>query len=110
MKIGIDFGTTRIVVAASDRGNFPLVNFETPEGEVRDWFPPTVAVQGTKRLYGWEAAAKQNDPDWMVLRSLKRLLRNAGPRTQVEMAGESVPLRLLLEETMVALRSHLRYH
>ena len=46
MKIGIDFGTTRIVVAASDRGNFPIVNFETPEGEVRDWFPPAVAVQG----------------------------------------------------------------
>jgi len=27
MKLGIDFGTTRIVVAASDRGNFPVVNF-----------------------------------------------------------------------------------
>ena len=24
MKIGIDFGTTRIVVAAADRGNYPV--------------------------------------------------------------------------------------
>src|SRR5271154_6256471 len=110
MKIGIDFGTTRIVVAASDRGNFPLVNFETPEGEVRDWFPPTVAARGDTRLYGWEATAKQNDPEWTVLRSLKRLLRNAGLRTQIEISGASVPLRLLLEETMVALRTHLRNH
>src|SRR5271165_7317151 len=98
MKIGIDFGTTRVVVAASDRGNFPLVNFETPEGEVRDWFPPTVAVRGDTRLYGWEAAAKQNDPGWAVLRSLKRLLRNAGPHTELEIGEQKFPLRLLLDE------------
>ena len=29
MKLGIDFGTTRIVVAAVDRGNYPLIPFET---------------------------------------------------------------------------------
>ena len=47
MRIGIDFGTTRIVVAAVDRGNFPLVNFETPDGQLRDWFPPVAALRGT---------------------------------------------------------------
>src|SRR5271170_7945570 len=108
MKIGIDFGTTRIVVAASDRGNFPIVNFETPEGEVRDWFPPAVAVQGNIRVYGWEAIARQNDPDWSVVRSLKRLLRGAGPHSLIEIAGQRLPLSLLLEETMVALHTELR--
>ena len=55
MRIGIDFGTTRVVVAAADRGNYPLVNFEAPDGRVRDWFPSLLAVSGDKRVYGWEA-------------------------------------------------------
>ena len=35
MRIGFDFGTTRIVVAAVDRGNYPLVNFEAPGARAR---------------------------------------------------------------------------
>src|SRR5208282_5491391 len=108
MKIGIDFGTTRIVVAASDRGNFPIVNFETPEGEVRDWFPPTVAVHGSTRLYGWEAVARQNDPGWSVVRSLKRLLRGAGPYALIEIGGQQLRVTQLLEETMATLYRELR--
>jgi molecular chaperone DnaK (HSP70) len=108
MKIGIDFGTTRIVVAASDRGNFPIVNFETPEGEVRDWFPPAVAVQGSARVYGWEAVARQNDPAWSVVRSLKRSLRGAGPHSLIEIGGEHLAVKQLLEETMAALHESLR--
>jgi molecular chaperone DnaK (HSP70) len=103
MKLGIDFGTTRIVVAASDRGNYPLVSFETPEGEVRDWFPPAVAVKGNTRLYGWQAVTKQDDPEWAVVRSLKRSLRGAGPHSAVEIGGQSLPLPLLLTETLSAL-------
>src|SRR5277367_339872 len=108
MKIGIDFGTTRIVVAASDRGNFPIVNFETPEGEVREWFPPAVAVRGSTRVYGWEAVARQNDSAWSVVRSLKRSLRGAGPHTLIKIGGEHLPVKLLLEETMAALHESLR--
>jgi len=44
MKLGIDFGTTRIIVAVVDRGNYPLVPFETPEGTY-DWFPSLAAVR-----------------------------------------------------------------
>ena len=54
MKLGIDFGTTRIVVAAADRGNYPLVPFETADGAF-EWFPPLVAFKGGQRLYGWDA-------------------------------------------------------
>ena len=78
MRIGIDFGTTRVVVASVDRGNFPLVNFEKPDGQACDWFPPVIAVKGNTRLYGWQAIAAQEDDSWTILRSLKRCLRSAG--------------------------------
>ncbi|HEY1502281.1 MAG TPA: Hsp70 family protein [Acidobacteriaceae bacterium] len=110
MRIGIDFGTTRVVVAAADRGNFPLVNFETPDGQAIDWFPPIVAVKGDKRLYGWQAAVALEDDSWTVLRSLKRCLRNAGPQTELRAAGQTLPLRLLLSEMMAALRTQLLEH
>ena len=43
MKLGIDFGTTRIVAAAVDRGNYPVIAFEDAEGAAREWFPPVIA-------------------------------------------------------------------
>jgi molecular chaperone DnaK (HSP70) len=52
MRLGIDFGTTRIAVAFVDGGNYPVVAFERPDGVVRDWFPPLIAIQGSRRLYG----------------------------------------------------------
>jgi molecular chaperone DnaK (HSP70) len=112
MKIGIDFGTTRVVAAVVDRGNFPLVSFEAPDGQVHDWFPPVAAVSGSARLYGWEAIATQEDESqggrkWTVLRSLKRHLRSANPHTQVQVAGQTLPLRLLMTEMMAALRTQL---
>jgi molecular chaperone DnaK (HSP70) len=110
MRIGIDFGTTRVVVAAVDRGNFPLVNFETPDGEPQDWFPPIVAVRGEARLYGWEAVAAEADPSWTVLRSLKRWLRSADPHTTVEAAGQQLPLRQLMAEMMSALLVKIERH
>ncbi|MGA7859405.1 MAG: Hsp70 family protein [Terracidiphilus sp.] len=110
MRIGIDFGTTRVVVAAVDRGNFPLVYFETAEGQMRDWFPPVAAVNGSTRLYGWEAVAMQNKKGWTILRSVKRWLRTAGPRTELQVGGQALPLRLLLAEMMAALRTQLLEH
>jgi len=110
MKLGIDFGTTRVVVALADRGNFPLVNFEAADGQVHDWFPPVVAINGTERLYGWEAVAVQEDERWTFVRSLKRALRSANPHTQVAVAGQRLGLRLLMAEMMTALRAQLVEH
>lgn len=110
MRLGIDFGTTRIVVAAADRGNFPLVHFETPDGQACDWYPPVVAVRGDERLYGWQALAVQDEEGWTILRSLKRALRNAGPQTELRIGGRSLPLRRLLSEMMSALRTQLLEH
>jgi molecular chaperone DnaK (HSP70) len=95
------------VVAAADRGNYPLVNFEAPDGRVRDWFPSLLAVSADKRAYGWEALEHQGKPGWTVLRSLKRWLKNAGPSSTLDIAGQRLNLSLLMTEMMMALRHEL---
>jgi len=87
MKLGVDFGTTRIVAAAADRGNYPLVGFESPDGQTREWYPPLVAIRDRERRFGWSAWAVQGHRDWTVLRSFKRLLKSAGPTARLEVAG-----------------------
>jgi len=52
MKLGIDFGTNRTVIAAADRGNYPLVAFEALDGTTPDWVPSLAAVRGPERRYG----------------------------------------------------------
>jgi molecular chaperone DnaK (HSP70) len=103
MKLGIDFGTTRVVVAAADRGNYPLVSFETADGTF-EWFPPLVAFKGSERRYGWDAWHAQSDRGWIVIRSLKRLLEHAGPGTSLATPDGPV----LLEELMAGLAGELR--
>lgn len=107
MRIGIDFGTTRIIVARADRGNYPLVSFEAPDGRARDWFPSLLAISGDKRAYGWEALEQQGKPGWTIVRSLKRWLKRAGPCSTFEIAGQQFNLSLLMTEMMVALRREL---
>src|SRR5579864_9779603 len=110
MKLGIDFGTTRIIVAVVDRGNYPLVPFETPEGTY-DWFPSLAAVRresgGVELRFGWDAWAVQTDPDWTVLRSLKRHLEDAGPQTRLAVDGVEIPLTELLGGLTAALYHEL---
>jgi molecular chaperone DnaK (HSP70) len=110
MRLGIDFGTTRIIVAFVDRGNYPVVSFDAPDGTAREWFPPLVAVKDQQRLYGWEAWAAQEEPGWTVVRSLKRALEGAGPETLVQIATETVPMLQLLRELFSALRVNLLEH
>jgi molecular chaperone DnaK (HSP70) len=107
VKIGIDFGTTRIVVSAADRGNYPLVNFEAPDGRVRDWFPSLLAVSADKRVYGWEALEQQGKPGWTVARSVKRRLKTAGPCSEVVMGGRRLNVGQVVTELMTALRREL---
>src|SRR3984957_12460643 len=106
MKLGIDFGTTRIVVAVVDRGNYPLVPFETADG-VFEWFPPLVAIHGDQRKFGWEAYAMQGEPDWTIVRSLKRYLEDAGPHSQLDLGEALVPLSDLMSGLIGALRRAL---
>ena len=107
MRFGVDFGTTRIVVSVADRGNYPLVGFEEPEGLVREWYPPLVAFRGAERLFGWDTWRVQSDPDWTVVRSFKRMLKHAGPNTTIEFGGGRASLRDVLVELVTALRDEL---
>jgi molecular chaperone DnaK (HSP70) len=108
LKLGIDFGTTRIVAAAADRGNYPLVAFESSEGETREWFPPLVAIRHNERRYGWSAWNVRADPDWTVIRSLKRLLKDAGPTTRLDLAGCKQTVIELVSDLLSAFRQQLR--
>ena len=107
MKLGVDFGTTRIVVAFVDRGNYPVVTFDAQEGDAFEWFPPLVAVQGEQRLYGWDAWAVQDQAGWTIARSLKRSVETAGPNTPVQICEQKIPMTDLLRELAQALRSSL---
>ncbi len=108
MRLGIDFGTTRIVAAAADRGNYPLVGFESPDGQTREWFPPLVAIRRGECRFGWNACAVQGDREWTVLRSLKRLLKDAGPTTRVQLAGCAMTVMELATDLLSAFRQQLR--
>lgn len=104
MKIGIDFGTTRIAVARADRGNFPVVMFEGPDGEAHDHIPSLIAANESEVRYGWDAAAAAETPGWNVTRSLKRLLDSAGPATRIDLGPQQRPLL----EVVTGLASHVR--
>ena len=114
MKLGVDFGTNRIVVAAADRGNYPLVSFEAPDGASPDWFPSLIAIRGDERLYGWDAYDRQSDEAWTVIRSIKRLLEDAGPQTFLDLGDQKLKLTGLLDGltssllTTLQQRSNLR--
>ncbi len=108
MKLGIDFGTTRIVVAAADRGNYPVLSFDDAEGQPREWIPALAAVRGAEMRFGWAAAAVAADPSWTLLRSLKRLLESAGPATRVAVGATDYLLLDLLTGLAMAIRSGLR--
>ena len=107
MRLGIDFGTTRTVVAAVDRGNYPLLTFEDADGAAVEWFPSLVAVRGDERRYGWQAWASQQEPGWTIIRSLKRVLQDSGPNTVLHLADQQVPLIQVLREMASALRESL---
>ncbi len=106
MKFGIDFGTTRIVVAAADRGNYPLVPFETLDSTF-EWFPPLVALREGQRRYGWDAWHRQAEPGWTVIRSVKRYLEDAGPETLLDAGGVTVALADLMQGLLSELRRQL---
>jgi molecular chaperone DnaK (HSP70) len=95
MLLGIDFGTTRTVVASVDRGNYPIVNFELENGDTRDWYPSLIAARGQELLFGFDAALKTGEPGWQILRSFKTQLSSVGPDEEVDL-GEIQPTGLEL--------------
>jgi molecular chaperone DnaK (HSP70) len=80
LRLGIDFGTTRTVVASGDRGNYPLVSFLDAACDAHEWFPSVAAERAGEWLFGFDAQrVASNDPSWTLHRSFKRLLAEAAP-------------------------------
>lgn len=107
MRIGIDFGTTRIVAAAEDRGNFPVALFESPESTLHEYIPSLAAARGGARFYGWQAWGAQGTPGVTVLRSVKRMLSSSGQATLARAGTQSIPVSMLLEEMLSSVRQEL---
>ena len=78
MRLGIDFGTTRTVIAAVDQGRYPVAQFETAQG-YSDFVPGLAANSSGKLELGWEAAARFNQNPDGALRSIKRAVSRVSP-------------------------------
>lgn len=109
MLLGIDFGTTRTVVAAADRGNYPVVSFQDENDNPQEWFPSLIAFerQGSKRAFGFEARARKYDPNWSVIRSIKRQLATLGPESPVDLGLYDLNARELITEFLSKLHRDL---
>src|ERR1700758_1662661 len=105
MRVGIDFGTTHTVVAVVDRGNYPVVSFDGVDAG-----PSLIAANASGQLlFGSDAAAVRREPGWSVLRSIKRLLNEAGPQSEVTLAGRDYRLGDLLAGFLAQLKSDLAH-
>ncbi len=93
MRLGIDFGTTRTVVASQDGGNYPVYSFSW-KGELKEYIPSLVAVKEETIHFGWDAVDLLDEPDVYLLRSLKRLAGHLQPEDVLDL-GPGVSITLL---------------
>jgi molecular chaperone DnaK (HSP70) len=107
MRLGIDFGTTRTRVAAVLKGNYPLIDFQTESGDIQDWYPSLIAVQGERLAFGLDALVTQYDSDWELYRSLKRLLALGSPQSVLRVGQVELPLMDWLTQFLTTLREDL---
>ncbi len=108
MRLGIDFGTTRTVVACADRGNYPVVSFFDDAGDAHDFYPSVVAERGGELAFGWDALAKTGDPSWTLVRSFKRFLGvSETVAASVRIGGTTLPIGQLLARFLLALKAAL---
>jgi len=102
--LGIDFGTTRTVVAAHIDGNFPVCTFNW-KGEFKEYIPSLVSVSRGRIAYGWQAAELLHRPDVRVLRSIKRLAGGMRPEEPVDFGSEGA---FPLIDLLTGFLSHVR--
>jgi molecular chaperone DnaK (HSP70) len=104
IKVGVDFGTTRTVVAACDRGNYPVVSFVGGNGEALEHYPSILAAKGREIRAGLDALEVASDPAWQVVRSFKRAFSLSGS-SEIEL-GEG---RYTLFDALTLFLSALRH-
>jgi molecular chaperone DnaK (HSP70) len=106
MRLGIDLGTTRTVVAVHDRGNFPIVGFLRPDGDLIEHYPTVTAEVGGALVHGLdaEAAEREGAPS---LRSWKRLLGQTRQDEDIAIGAVRVKPVELVTGFLMALRQDL---
>lgn len=109
MQLGVDFGTTRTIVAYVDRGNYPVVSFVDRNGDTQDHFPAVVALEEDRLRFGFAAlqAAERGAP---TMRSFKRALARPDVHADspITVGGRSFPLMVILTGYLAALVETLR--
>lgn len=108
MRLGIDFGTTRSVVAVVDRGNYPVVSFRMDDGELLEWFPSLVAQRKGVWKYGLDALAVVDKPGWALACCFKRALGDLHPDDPVEVGDATQTALDLTTNYLAALLTALR--
>ena len=109
MRLGIDFGTTHTVVAACDRGNYPVVGFTDADGEWSNTYPSIVAERRGVLRFGPLAAEVAGDPEWTSVRSFKRWLSRPGvrPDSLVKIGSTELDLLTLVSRFLAQLKADL---
>jgi molecular chaperone DnaK (HSP70) len=106
VRLGIDLGTTRTVVAAVDRGNYPVLGFVTPEGDLVDHYPTVTAEVGGELVHGFRAVtAARGGAPW--LGSWKRLFSDHGAQEVVTIGSARVTLCDLATSFLASLREDI---
>jgi molecular chaperone DnaK (HSP70) len=109
VQLGIDFGTTKTVVAVCDRGNYPVLHFQADGGDTLDGIPSIVAEKDGVLRYGLDALI--DEPGWTVVRSFKRALGEpGGPERTIRVGSVDVPMFELLVGFASALRRAILEH
>jgi molecular chaperone DnaK (HSP70) len=110
MKLGIDFGTTRTVVAAVDDARHPVAAFDEG-GEFREHVPGIAALRDGELLVGWAAARALAEGTYdHAVRSIKREIQTRMPDDEVLPGISALELvtRFLTElRIAIATRSNL---
>jgi molecular chaperone DnaK (HSP70) len=110
VRLGIDFGTTRTVVACCDRGNYPVLSFFDDAGDTVDFFPTVVAEHRGELTFGLDAVHLAQEHGWTLARSFKRLL--ARPRAadaMVQVGSLEIGVVDLIARFLAALRDAILY-
>lgn len=106
MHLGVDFGTTRTVVAYADRGNFPVVAFIDEAGDAHEFQPSMLALTDDGLVSGF-AALRAREAGFPVLRSVKRTL--ASPAVNTDTTVTIGDTKVLLLDVLVAYLTQLRH-
>lgn len=114
MRLGIDFGTTRTVVAAVDDGRYPVASFDMGDG-YRDYLPGLVGQRDGALVFGEEARQLLLHSGHGALTSIKRAVTGLTPEDLVpDLEGvtalELVTAFLQWVRRMLIERSNLEVH